>query len=132
MRSGPSTERLTAARGAAHEPVGDARMSDLDLVFGALADPTRRAILTDLLQGDRSVGDLAAPHAMSLAAISKHLQILTRAGLVIQTRAGRTTTCRLDPDALRGAGIWLQGVGGFDPEDYDALEARLGLSDAEG
>ena len=62
---------------------------------------------------------------MSLAAISKHLGILARAGLVTQTRAGRVVTCRLEPDALRAAGIWLQGVGGFDPEDYDALERLL-------
>jgi DNA-binding transcriptional ArsR family regulator len=98
---------------------------DLDLVFAALADPTRRAILTDLLAGDRTVGDLAAPFAMSLAAVSKHLHILTRAGLVVQTRAGRTTACRLQPDALRAAGLWMQGLGGFAPEDYDALEALV-------
>ena len=101
----------------------DAR--DLDLIFAALADPTRRAILTALLAGDRTVGELAEPHAMSLAAISKHLHILARAGLVEQTRAGRSVACRLLPDGLRAAGIWLQGVGGFDPEDYDALEALL-------
>lgn len=97
----------------------------LDAVFAALADPTRRAILSALLDGDRTVGELASPHAMSLAAISKHLQILARAGLVIQIRAGRTTTCRLEPDALRGAGVWMQGMGGFDVEDYDALEALI-------
>lgn len=98
---------------------------DLDLVFAALADPTRRAILTTLLDGQRTVGDLAAPHAMSLAAISKHLQILTRAGLVAQTRAGRATECRLEPDGLRAAGLWMQGMGGFSPEDYDALETLI-------
>ncbi len=98
---------------------------DLDQVFAALADATRRAILTDLLAGDRTVGEIAAPHAMSLAAVSKHLHILTRAGLVVQTRAGRTTACRLQPDALRAAGLWMQGVGGFDAEDYDALEALI-------
>lgn len=98
---------------------------DLDAVFAALADPTRRAILTGLLGGDRTVTDLATPHAMSLAAISKHLQILTRAGLVVQTRAGRTTACRLEPDGLRAAGLWMQGMGGFAPEDYDALEALI-------
>jgi DNA-binding transcriptional ArsR family regulator len=97
----------------------------LDAVFAALADPTRRAILSALLDGDRTVGELASPHAMSLAAISKHLQILARAGLVTQIRAGRTTTCRLEPDALRGAGVWMQGMGGFDVEDYDALEALI-------
>jgi DNA-binding transcriptional ArsR family regulator len=98
---------------------------DLDAVFSALADPTRRAILTALLDGERSVGDLAAPHAMSLAAVSKHLQILTRAGVVAQARTGRTTTCRLEPDGLRAGAIWMQGMGGFEPEDYDALEALI-------
>ncbi|MBA3325200.1 MAG: helix-turn-helix transcriptional regulator [Rhodobacteraceae bacterium] len=99
---------------------------ELDSVFGALADPTRRAILTDLLAGERTVGDLAAPHAISLAAISRHLQILARAGLVAQARVGRATACRLEPDGLRAAGLWMQGVGGFAPEDYDALETLLG------
>lgn len=98
---------------------------DLDLVFAALADPTRRAILTALLDGERMVGELAAPHEISLAAISKHLAVLARAGLIAQTRAGRTTACRLEPDGLRAAGLWMQGVGGFAPEDYDALEALI-------
>jgi DNA-binding transcriptional ArsR family regulator len=98
---------------------------DLDLVFAALADPTRRAILTALMSGDRTVTSLAEPHAMSLAAISKHIHILARAGLVSQEKAGRAVTCRVLPDGLRAAGIWLQGVGGFDPEDYDALERLL-------
>ena len=98
---------------------------DLDLVFAALADPTRRAILAALIAGDRTVTALAGPHAMSLAAISKHIHILARAGLLAQERAGRVVTCRLLPEGLRAAGIWLQGVGGFDPEDYDALERLL-------
>ncbi len=96
--------------------------SDLDAVFAALADRTRRAILTTLVGGDRTVGELAEPHAMSLAAISKHIRILVRAGLVAQVKDGRLVTCRLLPEGLRAAGIWLQGVGGFDAEDYDALE----------
>ncbi len=95
---------------------------DLDVIFGALADRTRRAILTTLLAGDRTVGELAEPHRMSLTAVSKHIQILARAGLVGQDRSGRLVTCRLLPEGLRLAGLWLQGVGGFDPEDYDALE----------
>jgi DNA-binding transcriptional ArsR family regulator len=98
---------------------------DLDAVFAALADPTRRAILTALLDGPRTVGDLAAPLPMTLAAVSKHLQILTRSGLITQERAGREKTCRLEPDGLRAAGIWMQGMGGFEPEDYDALERLL-------
>ncbi len=103
----------------------DRAAPDLDLIFAALADPTRRAILTILLAGDRSDGELAPPHAMSLAAVSKHLQVLARAGLVVQTRSGRSTACRLEPDGLRAAGVWMQGLGGFDPEDYDALEALI-------
>ena len=98
---------------------------DLDAVFAALADPTRRAILTALLDGPRTVGDLAGPLPMTLAAVSKHLQVLTRAGLVTQARSGREKTCRLEPDGLRAAGIWMQGMGGFEPEDYDALEQLL-------
>jgi DNA-binding transcriptional ArsR family regulator len=72
--------------------------SDLDLIFAALADRTRRALLAALITGDRSVGDLAVPHRMSLAAISKHIQILVRAGLVAQVRSGRVVTCRALPD----------------------------------
>ncbi|MFO1210835.1 MAG: metalloregulator ArsR/SmtB family transcription factor [Amaricoccus sp.] len=98
---------------------------DLDLVFAALADPTRRAIVTALFDGDRTVGELAAPHAMSLAAVSKHVGILVRAGLVEQHRSGRRVTCRACPEGLRAAGIWLQGAGGFDAEDYDLLERLL-------
>lgn len=99
--------------------------ADLDLVFAALADRTRRAIVAALMAGDRTVGELAAPHAMSLAAISKHVHILARAGLLAQARSGRSVTCRVLPEGLRRAGIWLQGAGGFDPEDYDALERLL-------
>jgi DNA-binding transcriptional ArsR family regulator len=98
---------------------------DLDLVFAALADATRRAILSALVGGDRTVGELALPHAMSLAAISKHIQVLARAGLVAQVKSGRVVTCRLLPDGVRAAGIWLQGMGGFDAEDYDTLERLL-------
>jgi DNA-binding transcriptional ArsR family regulator len=119
---------LTFRARRAHLPAVPAPDPDLDLVFAALADPTRRAILTELLEAERTVGELAAPHAMSLAAISKHVQILARSGLVSQRRAGRERSCRLEPDGLRAAGIWMQGIGGFAPEDYDALEALIGLA----
>ncbi len=105
---------------------------DLDLVFAALADPTRRAILTALMGGDRTVGELARPHRMSLAAISKHIGVLARAGLLAQEKRGREVTCRAIPDGLRAPGIWLQGVGGFDAEDYDALERIIMAGLAEG
>jgi DNA-binding transcriptional ArsR family regulator len=101
------------------------RNPDLDLIFAALADPTRRAILKRLLAGDASVGDLAAPFAMSLAAISKHVGILGRAGLVSQVQAGRVRTCRLEPDGLRVAAVWMQGFGDFDLMDVEALEWLL-------
>jgi DNA-binding transcriptional ArsR family regulator len=120
-----STEWLTFLATGGNLPSMSDPAAELDGVFSALADPTRRAILTDLAGGARTVGELAAPHVISLAAISKHLRILTKAGLVTQTRAGRSTTCRIEPDALRGAGVWLQGLGGFDAEDYDALEALI-------
>ncbi len=79
-----------------------------------------------MVGGDRTVGELAAPFEMSLAAISKHIHILAAAGLVGQAKAGRVVSCRVLPEGLRVAGIWLQGVGGFDAEDYDALERMLG------
>jgi DNA-binding transcriptional ArsR family regulator len=101
---------------------------DLDLIFAALADPTRRAILRELLDGERRVGDLAAPLPMSLAAVSKHLQILGRAGLVSQRAEGRVRTCRIEPDGLAAAFVWMQGFGAFAMADYDALERLIALS----
>jgi len=107
---------------------------DLDPIFAALADPTRRAILAALLDGPRNVGDLAAPLPMSLAAVSKHIGILARAGLLSRERAGREKTCRLEPDGLAAAFTWMQGFGAFALDDYDALERyfELTLTDPEG
>ncbi|WP_333684158.1 ArsR/SmtB family transcription factor [Pontibaca methylaminivorans] len=103
----------------------------LDTVFAALADPTRRAILAMLLEDDMAVTDVAEPFAVSLAAISKHLAVLARAGLISQERRGRVKWCRLEPDALRPAAVWMQGFGLFEPVDLDAFErflaAELGL-----
>ena len=97
----------------------------LDQVFSALADPTRRAILAMLLEDDMAVTDVAEPFAMSLAAISKHLQILAEAGLIAQEKRGRVKWCKLEPDALRAASVWMQGFGVFDPVDLDAFERFL-------
>jgi DNA-binding transcriptional ArsR family regulator len=97
----------------------------LDQVFAALADPTRRAILAMLLEDDMAVTDVAEPFAMSLAAISKHLGILSRAGLITQEKRGRVKWCKLDPDALRGASVWMQGFGQFEPVNLDAFERFL-------
>ena len=97
----------------------------LDASFAALADPTRRAILTMLLEDDMAVTDVAEPFEISLAAISKHLGILTRAGLISQERRGRVKWCRLEPDALRAASVWMQGFGQFEPVNLDAFERFL-------
>ena len=98
---------------------------DLDTVFAALADPTRRAILAMLLEDDMAVTDVAEPFEMSLAAISKHLGILTRAGLISQEKRGRIKWCKLEPDALRIASVWMQGFGQFEPVNLDAFERFL-------
>ena len=100
-------------------------ISTLDQVFAALADPTRRAILAMLLEDDMAVTDVAEPFTMSLAGISKHLQILAEAGLIAQEKRGRVKWCKLEPDALRAASVWMQGFGVFDPVDLDAFERFL-------
>lgn len=97
----------------------------LSAIFAALADPTRRAILGMLLEDDMAVTDVAEPFAMSLAAVSKHLQTLAEAGLISREKRGRVIWCKLEPDALRAASVWMQGFGQFDPVDLDALERFL-------
>ncbi len=97
----------------------------LDTVFTALADPTRRAILSMLLEDDMAVTDVAEPFQMSLAAISKHLQVLADAGLISQEKRGRVKWCKLEPDSLRMASVWMQSFGQFDPLDLDLLEGVL-------
>ncbi|PJE29069.1 transcriptional regulator, ArsR family [Pseudooceanicola antarcticus] len=110
----------------------------LDMVFAALSDPTRRAILSMLLEDDMAVTDVAEPFEMSLAAVSKHLVILANAGLITQEKRGRVKWCKLEPDALREASIWMQGFGQFEAVNLDAFERFLaselsdpGLSDPE-
>ena len=97
----------------------------LDTVFAALSDPTRRAILSMLLEDDMAVTDVAEPFEMSLAAVSKHLGILTKAGLIAQEKRGRVKWCKLQPDAMKGASIWMQGFGQFEELDMDAFERFL-------
>ena len=97
----------------------------LDQVFAALADPTRREILAMLLEDDMAVTDVAEPFEMSLAAISKHLVVLTQAGLISQEKRGRVKWCKLEPDAMREASVWMQGFGQFEPVNLDAFERFL-------
>ncbi|MGB7322535.1 MAG: metalloregulator ArsR/SmtB family transcription factor [Albidovulum sp.] len=97
----------------------------LDTIFAALADPTRRAILVMLLEDDMAVTDVAEPFEISLAAISKHLAVLADAGLISQEKRGRVKWCKLEPDAMREATVWIQGFGQLDPLDFDAFERFL-------
>jgi DNA-binding transcriptional ArsR family regulator len=102
------------------------RMTDrLDAVFAALADPTRRAILAMLLEDDMAVTDVAEPFAMSLAAISKHLAVLSEAGLISREKRGRVIWCKLEPEAMREASVWMRAFGQIDPLDLDAFERFL-------
>jgi DNA-binding transcriptional ArsR family regulator len=97
----------------------------LDAVFAALADPTRRAILALLLEDDMAVTDVADPFAMSLAAISKHLAVLSEAGLISREKRGRVIWCKLEPEAMREATVWMRGFGQVDPLDLDDFERFL-------
>ncbi len=99
--------------------------ANLDTIFSALADPTRRTILAMLLEDDMAVTDVAEPFQMSLTAISKHLGILAEAGLISREKRGRVIWCKLEPDAMRGASVWMQGFGQFEPVDLDAFERFL-------
>ena len=102
-----------------------AMTQQLDTIFSALADPTRRAILSMLLEDDMAVTDVAEPFRMSLAGISKHLQLLAEAGLISQEKRGRVKWCKLEPDALREASVWMQGFGQMEAIDLDGLERFL-------
>jgi len=106
-------------------PPKDRMSTSLDTVFAALADPTRRAILAMLLEDDMAVTDVAEPFEMSLAAISKHLGVLTAAGLISQEKRGRVKWCKLEPDAMREASVWMQGFGQFEAINLDAFERFL-------
>jgi DNA-binding transcriptional ArsR family regulator len=97
----------------------------LDAVFRALADPTRRAMLRSLADEPRSVGELAGPYRMSLAAASKHIKALERAGLVRRQVQGRTHVCRLAPEALADADQWLGFYRRFWSDSFDVLDALI-------
>ncbi len=99
--------------------------ASLDNTFAALADPTRRAILAALTQGQASVTDLARPHRMSLPAVMKHLRVLERAGLVSQEKTGRIRRCRIAGESLRQAADWLDTYRIFWESQLDSLERFL-------
>jgi DNA-binding transcriptional ArsR family regulator len=97
----------------------------LSAVFAALADPTRRAILARLAEGEATVNELAAPFPVSLQAISKHLKVLERAGLITRGRDAQWRPCRLDPAPLRDVAAWAERYRRFWDERYTALAGYL-------
>ncbi len=105
--------------------------SKLDTVFHALGDATRRSMLRDLADGERTVGELAQPYAMSLAAASKHIKALEQAGLIVREVRGRTHLCRLDPGPLATAHEWLGVYERFWTGRLDILERLLREDDAQ-
>jgi DNA-binding transcriptional ArsR family regulator len=98
---------------------------DLDAVFHALADPTRRAMLRSLAGGERNIGQLAQPFAMSFAAASKHVKVLEGAGLVRRHVRGREHFCRIETKPLAAADEWLRDFEGFWNDQLDGLAALL-------
>ena len=103
-------------------------MSDrLSQTFAALADPTRRAVLARLTQGEASVSDLAQPFLkdMTLPAITKHLKVLEKAGLITRTREAQWRPCKLNPEALKSATEWMEQYRVFWEESFDRLDAYL-------
>jgi DNA-binding transcriptional ArsR family regulator len=98
---------------------------DLSTTFAALADPTRRAILARLASGETSVTELAEPFEMSLPAISKHLKVLERAGLIGRGREAQWRPCRLAAGPLKDAAVWLERYRRFWEESFDRLEDYL-------
>ncbi len=102
----------------------------LDTVFHALGDATRRHMLRDLAQGERTVSQLAEPFAISLAAASKHIKVLEKAGMIRREVRGRTHVCRLDPGPLAGAHEWLSLYERFWTSRLDALDRLLREEDA--
>jgi DNA-binding transcriptional ArsR family regulator len=98
----------------------------LDLVFAALSDPVRRAILERLDGGELPVSEIAAPFDISLQAISKHIQVLVKAGLVTQERSGRISRCRLDAGPIFTAAVWLNRYSKYWQTQFDELAGWLG------
>lgn len=97
----------------------------LSAKFAALADPTRRAILARLTQGEASVGDLAEPFDMSLPAVSKHLKVLEKAGLISRGKEAQWRPARLEPMALKGVAEWLEHYRRYWDQSFDRLDAYL-------
>jgi DNA-binding transcriptional ArsR family regulator len=108
-----------------------AAVDDLSLTFAALADPTRRAILTRLAAGDATVGQLAEPFALTQQAISKHIKVLESAGLVSRSRAAQTRPCRIEPAKFDDAAEWIGRHRQVWHERYNRLDEHLAALQAD-
>jgi len=107
------------------EQEADAQEALLDSVFFALSDPVRRAILQRLGEQELLVSELAAPFDISLQAVSRHIQVLVRAGLVKQERSGRISRCRLDAGPIYAAALWLNRYSSYWQQQFDLLAASI-------
>ena len=97
----------------------------LSVTLAALADPTRRTILEQLARAEATVNELAAPHALTLPAISKHLKVLEKAGLVVKGREAQWRPCRLEVAPLRAVDSWIETYRQFFEDRFDRLEQHL-------
>jgi DNA-binding transcriptional ArsR family regulator len=104
----------------------------LSMTFAALADPTRRAILARLAQGEATVNELAEPFALSLPTVSKHLKVLQQAGLISQGRRAQWRPCRLEAAPLQDVANWTEGYRRFWDENFDRLDEYLQELQAQG
>jgi DNA-binding transcriptional ArsR family regulator len=120
-------ERFCLARGGSRILNDTVKYSEaaLDATFGALADPTRRAIMAQLARGESSVTELASKFDISLPGVAKHLRVLEGAGLMRSTKQGRVRRCRLAPGPMKDAADWLRRCQQFWEDQLDALEAYL-------
>lgn len=107
------------------------KSDQLSITFAALADPTRRAILSRLAEGEATVNELAAPHAMSLPSVSRHLKVLERAGLIVKGRSGQWRPCRLDAAPLAQVDAWMAPYRTFFERRLARLEQQLAKDRAQ-
>ncbi len=98
---------------------------ELSITFAALADPTRRAILTRLAAGEATVGELAEPFELTQQAVSKHIKVLERAGLISRSRAAQARPCRIEPASFEPAAEWIGRHGQMWRDRYDRLDRHL-------
>jgi DNA-binding transcriptional ArsR family regulator len=116
---------MPADRDRADEDATDPETGPLDRVFFALSDPVRRAILERLDEGSLLVSEVAEPFAISLQAVSRHIQVLARAGLVRQERSGRISRCSLDAGPIFAASLWINRYSKYWQAQFDLLAVTL-------